>query len=63
MLPFLNAYIFVHLAFYPVFDLYPNETDSYMSISAHGFPDPTLNASQKAVGLIQPKGNGFTHHG
>ncbi|EJF58248.1 hypothetical protein DICSQDRAFT_67478 [Dichomitus squalens LYAD-421 SS1] len=49
--------------FYPVFDLYPSDTDSYMGIAAHGFPDPTLQAPQKPVGLIQPKGNGFTHHG
>ncbi|RPD78505.1 hypothetical protein L226DRAFT_598099 [Lentinus tigrinus ALCF2SS1-7] len=46
-----------------LFDLYPTESDSYMSVSAHGFPDSTVNASQKSVGLIQPKGNGFTHHG
>ncbi|TFK82343.1 hypothetical protein K466DRAFT_500486 [Polyporus arcularius HHB13444] len=46
-----------------LFDLYPVEADSYMSISAHGFPDASVNAPQKAVGLIQPKGNGFTHHG
>ncbi|TBU30274.1 hypothetical protein BD311DRAFT_777002 [Dichomitus squalens] len=49
--------------FYPVFDLYPSDTDSYMGIAAHGFPDPTLQTPQKPVGLIQPKGNGFTHHG
>ncbi|KAI0779993.1 hypothetical protein C8Q74DRAFT_732331 [Fomes fomentarius] len=49
--------------FYPAFDLYPPEADSYMSVSAHGFPDATINVPQKPVGLIQPKGNGFTHHG
>ena len=50
-------------AFYPVFDLYPTDSDSYMVVSAHGLPDPTLYASQKSVGLMQPKGNNFTHHG
>ncbi|KAI0666657.1 hypothetical protein C8Q78DRAFT_1072312 [Trametes maxima] len=45
------------------FELYPNEPESYMAVSSHGFPDPSLNTSEKPVGLIQPKGNGFTHHG
>ncbi|KAI0744996.1 hypothetical protein C8Q76DRAFT_702076 [Earliella scabrosa] len=46
-----------------LFDLYPSDADSYMGISAHGLPDPSVSASPKPVGLIQPKGNGFTHHG
>ena len=50
-------------AFYPVFDLYPSDSDSYMGISAHGLPDPTFYAPQKSVGLMQPKANNFTHHG
>ncbi len=50
-------------AFYPVFELYPTESDSYMGIASHGLPDPTLYAPQKSVGLMQPKGNTFTHHG
>ncbi|KAI0743329.1 hypothetical protein C8Q80DRAFT_1220371 [Daedaleopsis nitida] len=45
------------------FDLYPTDTDSYMSVSSHGYPDASLNPSSKSVGLIQPRGNGFTHHG
>ncbi|KAH9894774.1 hypothetical protein C8Q73DRAFT_789971 [Cubamyces lactineus] len=48
---------------YPVFDLYPTEPDSYMAVTSHGFPDPSLNAPEKPVGLIQPRGNSFTHHG
>ncbi|KAI8994075.1 hypothetical protein BD414DRAFT_513687 [Trametes punicea] len=46
-----------------LFDLYPTEPDSYMAISSHGFPDPSCNAPQKPVGLIQPRGNSFAHHG
>ncbi|CDO71962.1 hypothetical protein BN946_scf184940.g109 [Trametes cinnabarina] len=46
-----------------LFDLYPTEPDSYMAVSSHGFPDPSLNALEKSVGLIQPRGNNFTHHG
>ncbi|PIL33981.1 hypothetical protein GSI_03689 [Ganoderma sinense ZZ0214-1] len=46
-----------------LFDLYPSDCDSYMGISAHGFPDPTPYTSQKSVGLMQPRGNNFTHHG
>ncbi|OJT05081.1 hypothetical protein TRAPUB_4146 [Trametes pubescens] len=45
-----------------LFDLYPTEPDSYMAVSSHGFPDPSPT-SEKPIGLIQPKGNGFTHHG
>ncbi|KAI0633853.1 hypothetical protein C8Q77DRAFT_1057037 [Trametes polyzona] len=48
---------------YPVFDLYPNEPESYMAVASHGFPDPSLTTPEKPVGLIQPKGNGFIHHG
>ncbi|KAL7281065.1 hypothetical protein ACG7TL_004367 [Trametes sanguinea] len=46
-----------------LFDLYPTEPDSYMAVTSHGFPDPSLNVSEKSVGLIQPRGNNFTHHG
>ncbi|KAI0373535.1 hypothetical protein BV20DRAFT_1100621 [Pilatotrama ljubarskyi] len=46
-----------------LFDLYPNEPDSYMAVASHGFPDPSLNTLEKPVGLLQPKRNGFTHHG
>ncbi|KAI0768836.1 hypothetical protein BD413DRAFT_493769 [Trametes elegans] len=48
---------------YPVFDLYPNEPDSYMAIASHGFPDASSNTSEKPVGLIQPRSKHFTHHG
>ncbi|KAH9851420.1 hypothetical protein C2E23DRAFT_860603 [Lenzites betulinus] len=45
------------------FDLYPTEPDSYMAVASHGFPDPSAAAPERSVGLLQPKGNGFVHHG
>ena len=50
-------------AYYPSFDLYPTDCDSDMGIAAHGLPDPTYNAPQKSIGLMQPKNNEFSHHG
>ncbi|OBZ66983.1 hypothetical protein A0H81_12996 [Grifola frondosa] len=48
---------------YPTFDLYPHDDDSYMGITSHGLPDPTANVPVRPVGLLQPKGPFFAHHG
>ncbi|KAH9940406.1 uncharacterized protein BXZ73DRAFT_98842 [Epithele typhae] len=52
-----------HSPFYPALEIYPGDQDSEMGIAAHGHPDPSPNAPQKPIGLIQPSGNGFSHHG
>ena len=46
------------LAFYPDFILYPSTEQDI----ANNFNSPATN-SPKSVGLMQPKGNPFTHHG
>ncbi|EMD37589.1 hypothetical protein CERSUDRAFT_83332 [Gelatoporia subvermispora B] len=42
---------------YPTFDLYPYERQDYMDLV------PTSATDDKCIGLMQPRGSGFTHHG
>ncbi|THH31522.1 hypothetical protein EUX98_g2666 [Antrodiella citrinella] len=47
---------------YPTFDLYPHDPHS-MSIDTADYYDHAAGSSPRMVGLMQPKGSSFTHHG
>ena len=50
-------------AYYPYFVLYP-PVDQEMSVDTPNyFATSPANFSPKPVGLIQPRGSSFTHHG
>lgn len=51
----------VAAAYYPDFVLYPS-IDQDITANLPNFDSPATN-SPKPVGLIQPKGTAFTHHG
>ena len=50
------------VASYPAFDLYPHNPTT-MSVDAADYFDHVASSSPRMVGLMQPKGSGFTHHG
>ncbi|KAJ3487687.1 hypothetical protein NLI96_g3367 [Meripilus lineatus] len=49
---------------YPTFELYPHEeSQNQMSVDPGNYFDAATDSNSKSVGLIQPKGTSFTHHG
>lgn len=51
-------------ALYPTFELYPHEeSQNQMSVDPGNYFDAATDSNSKSVGLIQPKGTSFTHHG
>ncbi|KAL4252630.1 hypothetical protein ABKN59_005299 [Abortiporus biennis] len=48
---------------YPTFELYPNDHQDQMSVDSNGYFNTSADSNMKRVGLFQPRGSAFTHHG
>ncbi|KAI0071743.1 hypothetical protein K474DRAFT_573571 [Panus rudis PR-1116 ss-1] len=49
--------------YYPSFELYPGDAQDQMTVDSANYFNRPAQSSPRQVGLMQPKGTSFTHHG